>query len=231
MKRLSLAVVAILIAGLFTGFSAKADDISASIGTQHFADGTTGIKTGPFNTAVTGQPPPFSTFCGSDTATNCSASWTFTYTVPATDTITGATLTLGILDIDSAAAGNQVASFTLDGSDDLTVLMNAAANGVNGGAGSPNNEYNVLTINIPGTYFTDLSSGTATFSLTLQGPGLGIIGTTPDNGAGLDFSTLDITATPGSTPPPPPVPEPGTSSLLLFGMAALTAKFVLKRLA
>jgi PEP-CTERM motif len=226
--KLSLTVATVLAFFLWVAAPAEGDDISTSIGTQHFANGTTGIKTAAFNTAVAGQPPPFNTFCGSDTASNCSASWTFDYTVPSGDTITTATLTLGILDIDSTAPGNQIASFTLDGTDDLTALLNAASEGVNGGAGSPNNEYNVLSITIPVTDFTDLSGGTATFTLALQGPGLGIIGTTPDNGAGLDFSTLDITATPGSTPP---VPEPASSSLFLFGIAAIAAKVALKRFA
>lgn len=227
-RKLSLTVATGLALFLWVAAPAKGDDISTSIGTQHFTDGTTGIKTAAFNTAVAGQAPPFNIFCGSDTASNCSASWTFNYTIPSGDTITAATFTLGILDIDSAAPGNQIASFTLDGSDNLTILLNAASEGVNGGTGSPNNEYNVLSITIPGTDFTDLSSGTATFTLALQGPGLGIIGTTPDNGAGLDFSTLDITATPGSTPP---VPEPASLSLFLFGLAAVAAKVALKKFA
>ena len=176
--------------------------ISVSIGTPggNFANGST-VLAGPFNSKVgpsgLNQPPPFNAFCGSDTgasnSTSCSASWTFTYPVP-DFTIYGATLTLGILDIDSAAPGNQVEAFTLNGSD-LTGLLNAASEGLDGGAGAPNNQYDILTINIPSADFATLASGTATFDLTLQGPGLGVLGTTPSNGAGLDFSTLYI-ATP-----------------------------------
>ena len=191
-------------------------DVISTIGTQHFTVGNT-YTTGAFNTAVAGQPAPFNTFCGSDTSSNCSASWTFDYTIPGGSTISGATLTLGILDIDSAAAGNQIASFTLDGTDNLTALMNTASEGLNSGAGAPNSQYDILTISIPSSDFTDLASGTATFALTLQGPGLGVLGTTTDNGAGLDFSTLDIATVATAAPEPP------ASMLLLAGLTGLGA--------
>jgi hypothetical protein len=123
------------------------------------------------------QPAPFNAFCGSDTVANdsCSASWTFTYMVPAGDDITSATLSLGIYDIDSAATGNQIASFTLDGTDDLTSLLNASSEGLNSGAGAPNNQYNILMITIPTADLAALDGGSATFALALQGPGLGRI--------------------------------------------------------
>jgi hypothetical protein len=192
-----------------------ANDVSVSIGSEHWASGTK-ITTGAYNTAVSGQPAPFNTFCGSDTASNCSASWTFTYSLPA-GSIAAATLTLGIYDIDSAATGNQVGSFTLDGTDDLTSALNTVSEGLH----IPNSYYEVLTISIPTSDFTDLSSGTANFSLTLSGPGLGVLLPTTYNGAGLDFSTLDMTV----------VPEPSTfmlwgTGLLLLGTTRLLRKFV-----
>ena len=191
--------------------------VNVSIGTQHFTNGTT-VGAGTFNTTDSGQPPPFNTFCGVDTSANCSASWTFTYSNLSGITLSVATLTLGILDIDSKATGNQVASFTLDGTDDLTSEMNTASEGLNGGTGAPNSQYDVLTISIPSTYFADLQSGTATFALTLQGPGLGVLGNTTYNGAGLDFSSLYIDT-----------PEPTSWAFFLIGLLCVAIKLVLNK--
>jgi hypothetical protein len=206
---------------------AMADDVPTTLGQTTLTPGTT-VTSAAFATAAAGQPVPFNAACGSDGLGNCSATWTFLYTLPAGDTITGATLTLGIVDIDSSAAGSQVGAFTLDGSDDLTALLNASSEGLNGGAGAPNNQYDILMITLPGTDLAGLSSGAATFALTLSGPGLGALGSSPFNGADLAFSTLDITATPGSTTPPP-TPEPATWALLLTGIAALATKALLSR--
>jgi PEP-CTERM motif len=229
MKKLPVIVLAALGVVLWCAQPTLADDITTTIGSQHFTSGTT-TTTGAFNTAVSGQAAPFNAYCGSDINANCSASWIFNYTIPAGDTITDATLTLGIYDIDSKASGNQIASFTLDGTDDLTALLNTASEGLNGGTGAINAEYDVLSITIPASDFTDLGSGIATFALALQGPGLGVLGNTADNGAGLDFSTLDITATPGSNGGgTTSTPEP--SSLLLLGMGLLalgTRRFTTK---
>lgn len=233
MRNLCVALAVILACALCVAAPAKADDISTSVGntSSGFTVGQS-VSSGLFTTTNGTQAAPFNALCGSDApsmGTSCSTSWTFDYTVPAGDTITGAIFTLGIEDIDSAASGNQVASFTLDGTDDLTGLLNTASEGLNGGAGAPNNQYDILTVIIPGSDLTALSDGSAVFALALAAPGLGVIGNSPSNGAGLVFSTLDITATPGSTPPPP-APEPATSALLLIGMAALAAKFSLNKL-
>jgi hypothetical protein len=201
--------------------------INVSIGTEHFANGSSTV-TGTFNTAVSGQPAPFNKFCGSDTSSNCDATWTFSgYTVPAGDTLISATLTLGIFDIDSAAPGNQVALFTLDGSDVLTTQLNAASEGLNGGTGALNSQYDVLTISIPGSDFAALATGTATFTLDLQGPGLGILGTTKDNGAGLDFSSLKMEA----MSPMSPTPELSSWMLFLSGLLVVGIKLTLSKLA
>jgi hypothetical protein len=47
------------------------------------------------------------------------------------------------------------------------------------------------------------------------------LGTTPFNGAGLDFSTLDITASPGGISA---VPEPSSLILLSMGVLGLGMK-------
>lgn len=201
--------------------------IDVSIGAPPSFGDDTKQTASAYSTAVTGQPAPFNatpTICGSDTASNCSASWVFNYTVPSGDTIVAATLTLGIWDIDSAASGNQVASYSLDGSDDLTSLLNSASEGLNGGTGSANSYYNVLTITIPSSYFTDLNSGAATIALALQGPGLGVLGTTTDNGAGLVYSSLDMEAMGAMGP----TPEPSTYLLLLAGLCCFALKYFLR---
>ena len=180
-----------------------------------FADGSH-PATATVLTALTG-PAPFNAICGSDTgtngSTNCSANWTFNYTIPSGDTILAATLTLGIWDIDSKAAGNQVASYLLTGGDNLTGLLNTVAEALNGGTGATNNEYDVLTVVIPGTSFSQLATGTAKISLALQPPGLGALGNSPSNGAGLVFSELDITAA-------EPTPEPSFVTLVPMALGA-----------
>jgi len=165
--------------------------------------------------ALAGSPAPFNAFCGSDAAANCAANWTFSYLLPAGQLVSGATLTLGISDIDSAAAGNQVASFLI-GATDLTAALNTVSEGLNGGTGATNGEYDVLTVTLPSAALSALQSGSANVSLSLQGPGLGVLGSTTFNGAGLVFSTLDIqTAS--------PTPEPAELPLLLTAAGALIA--------
>jgi hypothetical protein len=184
-----------------------------------FADGSH-----PFSATVltnlTGLAP-FNAICGSDTgpngSTNCSTTWTFHYSIPSGDTIIAATLTLGIWDIDSATAPNQspslqVNSYSLAGGD-LTALLNTVSEALNGGSGATNNEYDVLTVNIPSTSFGDLMSGSAIASLALKAPGLGALGNSPSNGAGLVFSRLDITAA-------EPTPEPSFMTLVPMALGA-----------
>lgn len=163
-------------------------------------------STASVNTAQLGQPAPFTGNCGSDATANCSASWSFSYTIPSGQIITAATLLLGIWDIDSGASLNQVASYTLTGGDNLTALLNAAANAPNAGAGSKNSEYDILSVSIPSTSFGTLATGTAQFSLALQGPGLGVLSPTTNpafNGAKLVFSTLNIDTAEVTTTPEP----------------------------
>jgi hypothetical protein len=230
MRTLRLVAGLVLASAVCAAIPAKADTVTSNLGTQNFTAGTK-VTTGAFLAAVAAQPAPFNAFCGSDTASNCSASWTFNYVVPSGDTVTGATLSLGILDLDSAAAGNQIGSFTLKGVDDLTSTINTVANGLDGGTGSPNSFYEVLTIIIPGADLADLGGNSATFALQTVGPGLGVLGAPPPfNGVGLDFSTLSLTVTPGTTTPPPPMPEPSSLAQCLAGVAAAgLAKVLLHR--
>lgn len=178
-----------------------------TLGDQDFADGST-MNIVPFTTAGAGEPAPFGLFIGGDTSSNFSASWTFSYGAIA-DTILGGSLILGIYDHESAATGNQVASFTVNGVD-LTSALNTLFES-HGGASK---EDNVYTLTLPSSTFAGLASGTVNVSLSLTGPGLGLFDETDFNGAGLDFSTLDIATA---------VPEPLTSTLLLLGVPAVLA--------
>jgi hypothetical protein len=193
--------------------------ISTSLGNtgSGFANGSI-QSTVHANGAQAGQPAPFNATCGTAAIANesCMASWTFNYSV-AGQIVTGATLTLGIWGIDSSAALDSVASYDLAGGDDLTALLNTAANAEHGGTGSVRNEYDILSVTIPSTSFTLLDNGTATISLALQGPGLGVINPPPPSiAADLIFSTLDLQTTPVTT-----TPEPSSFLLLLGGLGAM----------
>jgi hypothetical protein len=193
--------------------------ISTSLGNTApgFANGSV-QTTANVNTAQSGQPAPFTGNCGSDASANCSANWTFNYTVPSGQLITSATLLLGIWDIDSGAPGNQVASYLLTGGDDLTSSLNTVAEALNSNAGSKNSEYDVLSVTIPNTSFTFLAGGTAQISLGLQGPGLGVLANNNPafNGAKLVFSTLNLETSEGTQP----TPEPSFITLVPIALGA-----------
>jgi hypothetical protein len=214
MKSYVLTVAVVLLAA---SPWAKAD-IVVSLGNTNpgFANGSI-QNTAHANGAQVGSPPPFNATCGTSAIANasCMANWTFNYSVGG-QVVTGATLTLGIWGIDSSAAHDSVASYVLGG-DDLTALLNTAANAVNSGGGSLRNEYDVLSVTIPSTSFALLEGGAATIDLALQGPGLGILPTPPPSiAADLIYSTLDLQTAPNTA-----TPEPSLLPLLLGGLAAI----------
>jgi hypothetical protein len=182
---------------------------TVTLGQQDFVDGQV-LDVLSFMTASLGEDAPFDDFYGADPGNNAnfSRSWTFNY---AAGSYASGSLVLGIYDHDSASAGSQVRSFTLDGID-LTADLDALFEGRGGGQ----IEYNVYEFVLSGGALAALADGVATFSLTLAGPTLGacVGGLCPSNGAGLDFSQLRLGD--GAD-----VPEPGTLALLGVGLAGL----------
>ncbi|HEX6650909.1 MAG TPA: PEP-CTERM sorting domain-containing protein [Pyrinomonadaceae bacterium] len=174
---------------------------------------------------------PFATFCGSvnggdgGATGNCDTSWTFVYVIPAGETITSATLTVALWDLDSRQAGNQVALYQINGGDVLTSALNTAAEALNGGTGAGNNEYDVFTFSL--TNFAALSGGSVTVHLTFAGPGGTVFNDPTTNNAGaILYSTLSITTQPTDGTA---VPEPGTWLLFVSGISVLGGRRFLFR--
>ena len=207
MKKHTLLVAPMLAVAMAYSPLANADVIQ-TLGGKSFTNGQQ-VGAGTFNMTNASQPAPFNAFIGSDpNGPNFSASWTFNYGAIA-DTITGATLEIGLLDGDAAAPGNQVASFTI-GSVDLTSLLNTV---MEADPGLNSHEY-WDTVMLPSSAFSLLAGGSPTVSLTLQGPGLGVLNppTTLFNGAALDFSTITINT---ATAVPGPIAGAGLPGLIL----------------
>jgi hypothetical protein len=201
--------------GLIVAGPASAAMITVSLGNTSpgFNDGDTPPLVPDILNAQSGQPAPFDSGKGSDVLSNLDESWSFGYGA-ISGTILSASLTLGIIDHDSAASGSQLAGYLLDGND-LTADLDALFEG----GGGTNNEYNVYTLNLGPSLFADLADGSLLVNLALAGPGLetnlqtGAVTETGFNGAFLIFSTLSITTRDVQ------VPEPG--SLALFGLGLL----------
>ncbi len=222
----STSGIALLLAGASL---ASATTLSMSFSQQHFSDGQK-VSTGTFLTAHQSDPAgvndvaPFDGhFVGSDiSGPNFNASWTFNYSAIGTS-ITSADLKFGIYDADSAASGDQLASFSLNGVSlfpELDPLLEAAP-GANVNNGQ-NSIVNVYDVSLPASTFTSLLNGSAAFDLTLQGPGLGVLGQTPFNGAALDFATLTVNSA-------GVIPEPSYLPLLAAGMLLWLLAMLLRR--
>ena len=224
MKKTWLFVLAPL-AMLVLPTTAAADSIVVSLGntapTDPFNGGAPLVSGNVYGSAVISSnfvAPFFTGFCGADagaTPANCDKSWTFNYVIPAGDTITAASLSVGLWDLDSTQAGNQIALYQVNGGDVLTSSLNTAAEALHGGTGAINAEYDVFTFSL--SNFGALSGGSPTVHITWQGPGGGILGPTDFNGGAILFSTLNITAT---SPVNTPVPEPASLLLVVTGAGA-----------
>lgn len=203
-------------AGLYLLCLQPASALTVTLGTQFFQPGDVLANGTQLNNSFIGEPAPFNSFIGIDAGgPNFSANWTFNYGAIAG--ITSASLSIGILDADTAAPGNQVGAFSVNGID-LTSLLNTTfeANPVS------TNVYAIYSIVLPSTTFSSLSNGSANVSLSLLGPGLAVLGQTDFNGAALDFSSLTLSNQ--VTPPPQNVPAPAAGVLLLTALPWLTKR-------
>jgi hypothetical protein len=205
---------------------ALASSIVVSVGntvpTNPFAGGAPLVSGNVYGSAVISSnfvAPFFTGFCGDEggaTPADCDKTWTFNYVIPAGETITAASLSVGLWDLDSTQAGNQVGLYQVNGGDVLTAALNTAAEALNGGTGAVNAQYDVFTFALAN--FGALSGGSATVHLIFQGPGGGILGPLPNNAGAILFSTLNITTQSTTPPPNDVVPEPASLLLVLTGV-------------
>jgi len=226
MKRLWRKAVA-MFATLALPSVALASSIVVSVGntapTDPFNGGAPLVSGNVYGSAIISSnfvAPFFTDFCGSAetgaTPSNCDKTWTFNYVIPAGETITAASLSVGLWDLDSTQAGNQVSLYQVNGGDVLTGALNTAAEALNGGTGALNAQYDVFTFSL--SNFGALSGGSATAHLTFAGPGGGLFGPTQFNSGAILFSTLNITTQSTTPPPNDVVPEPASLLLVLTGV-------------
>lgn len=212
-----LYFAAVLAACVFLcGLAMKADTIvNDGLTNPPWAAGATVTNGSTYTTAVAGQPAPFDAFFGNSNGSSVfNETWSFSYTPPST--IAGATISLGLVYAPASTDTSPAVSFTLDGTIDLTSLLNAEMNAVH--APGFDDLYEVETVTIPAVDLGVLGTSPATFALELQGPGQGKFATTTGMQAAIVNSTLDL-QTKAVTPPPPSTPEPATFVLFGLGLA------------
>ena len=129
--------VAVLLIG---AIPADADVMTTSLGNvSPFADGYFPNLLFEVLPAQAGQPVPFDQGYGADPILDFAVNWTFNYPAP-TGPITAVSITVGVLDHDSASPGSQLALYDVDGTN-VTAALDAAFEG-HGGANNEYNEYN-----------------------------------------------------------------------------------------
>ena len=172
---------------------------------------------------------PFDQVYGGPFTEPGNAHWQFDNLGAITDTIVSASIKIGIWDLDSAATGNQLDSFFLDGIDFFSGL-----NTVFEAEGSNYNEFNVFTYNLDNSIFASLVDGQLNVDLDIGGNGYKESGNDPlnelvNNKHFLVYSTLIINTEDFSEPDPEPEPVPEPSTLLLFIAAMVGIRSRIKK--
>ena len=222
LRKLGIAILLLLCIAMLV-LSAQAGG-TYTLGDQDASDGSDPLSSPPYTLPSVGEPAPFDLFNGADNdGPNFDATWTHTF--PTDGTIISGTLEFGIWDHDSAAAGDQVATFTVDGVD-RTTDANTAFNS----KGGSQLEYNTYSFSVNPALLTD---GQLVVRLELQAPGLGRLATgevydTDYNGAWIDFSRLIIVQEEG--PPENGVPELEWSLPIVISLVAAALFIAKKRL-
>lgn len=187
---------------------AVATAISVQIGETNYEDGNA-VEPRYFLSTEFGDPIQLSQNFGVDgrSGRDFSAEWSFRF--DAMDYI-AATVTLGIFDHDSQAAGSQLDYFGFD-DNDLTDLLNVEFESYGGRQG----EYNVYSVGIPAYALKELADGNTEFRIALQGPSLSGDALTvgkyfflsqEGNAAGIDYVLLTLST----------IPEPDTLHLAML---------------
>jgi hypothetical protein len=214
---MQLRLIALLAALAMVAVPGSAGTLTQTLGVQSFTDGQI-VPSGTFTAAT--DSAPFNLVIGADnnsTGPNFSASWTFNGYGPVVDPVVAATLLIASWDFDTNnTALSHVLSFDMNGTD-LTGIMDAAFKANPNTNASGTSQILWYTIALPVETFAQLSTGSATFSLTLQN-GRGVLGNTTFNSGGMDFSTLTV-----DTQAPQTVPEPSTVFAMIGGLAAVAA--------
>lgn len=158
--------------------------------------------------------------------------WLFNNGGAITDTIISASISIGLWDIDSSAAGDQLEAFTLDGFNFNTILNTMFEDS----GGTSYEEFNVFTIDFDSSFFTNLTDGLLDVGLDIGGVGIkSDLSESPFNryfliSSVLTIETEDFTEPdPDPEPEPTPVPEPSTLAIFALGMIGLASRRIKKQ--